>query len=146
MLSKTCEYAIRSVLYVANQQFINTGMKSGIKQISESLNIPAHFLGKILQTLTRHEIMSSAKGPNGGFYLNEQQQRNPLLSIVEVIDGLKIFSRCGLGLEKCSSEHPCPLHNDFASYRDGMENALRNYTVEDTISGLIKGDVFLTSL
>ena len=43
-----------------------------IKQISDHLSIPQHFLGKILQELVPRNIISSMKGPTGGFYMNEQ--------------------------------------------------------------------------
>ncbi len=142
MLSRSCEYAIRSVLYVASR----AGVRTGIKEMSGALDIPEHFLGKILQNLTRHGLLSSAKGPNGGFYLTPEQSQNPLIRIVEIVDGLQAFSRCGLGLNNCSSERPCPLHFEFAPYRDGLENALRNHTVENTVGALRNGEAFLVSL
>lgn len=64
MLSNTCKYAIRSVIYLAlNAQ---DGKKIGIKKISEDLEIPTPFLGKILQSLARQKLLSSTKGPHGG--------------------------------------------------------------------------------
>ena len=53
MLSNTCKYGIRAVLYLA----MNTKKekKIGIKQISQDLNIPTPFLGKILQSLVKHK-------------------------------------------------------------------------------------------
>jgi len=146
MLSRSCEYAIRSVLYVGRRQKNEGAARPGIREMAEALDIPSHFLGKIMQNLTRHDLLSSAKGPNGGFYLSEGQSANPLIKIVEVVDGLQVFSRCGLGLKNCSAEHPCPLHFDFAPYRDGLESALRNHTVENTVGALRNGEAFLVSL
>lgn len=146
MLSKSCEYAIRSVLCVASHQFSNTGKSIGIKQLSENLEIPLHFLGKVMQNLTRQQILQSAKGKNGGFFLTEEQLNNPVIKIVEVVDGSLNFNRCGLGLSKCTAEHPCAIHNDFAVFRDGFANALRTHTISSMTAAHQKGDIHLVSL
>ncbi len=118
MLSKSCIYALRSLVYIgqnATQQH-----KLGIKEIAEELDLPSHFLSKILQRLVKHKVVQSVKGPHGGFYLNEKSKETTLLTIIEVIDGLAFFTNCGLGLKECSETHPCPLHDDFKVYRDGL--------------------------
>ena len=62
MLSNTSKYAIRAVIYLA--LFAGKEKKIGIKQISTDLSIPTPFLGKILQTLAKHKLLSSTKGPH----------------------------------------------------------------------------------
>ncbi|KAA3608854.1 MAG: Rrf2 family transcriptional regulator [Calditrichaeota bacterium] len=146
MLSKSCEYAIRSVLCVASHQHSYPDKSIGIKQISDSLQIPVHFLGKVMQNLTRQQILQSAKGKNGGFFLTPKQLDTPIMRIVEVVDSSLYFNRCGLGLEKCSDEHPCALHNDFAVFRDGFAKALRTHTISSMTIAHQKGDIHLVSL
>lgn len=145
MLSKSCEYAIRAVLYVGSRQKTNPEARIGIKEIAAALEIPTHFLGKILQNLSRHDILSSIKGPNGGFFITDAQLLQPMIRIVELVDGLQIFRRCGLGLKMCSDAHPCPVHNDFKPCREGMENALRNRTIASMVENLSAGNVHLVS-
>ena len=65
MLSNTCKYAIRAVIYLAVND--EDGKKIGIKQISKDLDIPTPFLGKILQSLAKQKLLKSTKGPHGGF-------------------------------------------------------------------------------
>lgn len=146
MLSKSCEYAIRSVLSVAIHQKSDTHKSIGIKQLSENLQIPLHFLGKVMQNLTRQQILKSVKGKNGGFFLTPQQLENPVMKIVEVVDGSQNFERCGLGLSKCSAEHPCAIHNNFANLRDGFANSLRTHTISSMTKAHQKGDIHLVSL
>ena len=145
LLSKSSEYAIRASLYVASQQILEQKKQPGIKQISEALSIPAHYLGKLLQILTRHNLLSSTKGPTGGFFFSPEQQTIPLINLVEVFDGKQIFKRCGLGLKLCSETHPCPLHNDYAPVRDGFEKALSAHTILGLLESLENGDTFLVS-
>jgi len=124
MFSKTCEYAIRAMLYIA--QHSASGHKTGIKEIARNVNVPEFFIAKILQDLGKKQLVLSAKGPNGGFYLDEAGMSIPLSSIVVAIDGDKIFSGCGLGLEYCSETKPCPIHFQFKQIREEIYQMLSN--------------------
>lgn len=111
MFSKTCEYALRSILFVAQKS--EDGNKVGIKEISKGIGAPVHFMAKILQDLSRKGLVQSIKGPNGGFFLDESDRNVTLADVVNAIDGDKLFTGCGLGLKNCSEKNPCPLHDEF---------------------------------
>jgi len=117
ILSKSCEYAIRATVYVALKSRKNE--KAGIIEVAEAIGSPMHFTGKILQTLVRKKILSSAKGPTGGFYV-ENGQDLFLIDIVRAIDGNRLFTSCVLGLEKCSETQPCPMHEQVKPIRDQL--------------------------
>ncbi len=136
MFSRTCEYAIRAILYIAANSDPEKQERLGIKTIAKDLEVPTHFLSKILQTLTRHGLLSSIKGPNGGFYLNKTQRKKPPIKIVETIDGNAIFKKCGLGLKYCSDKKPCPVHFEFAKYRDGIKSMLSTQNIQEMAEGL----------
>ena len=55
MLSKSCVYALRAIVYVGHNSSENH--KIGIKEIGEELDLPVHFLSKILQLLVKHNIL-----------------------------------------------------------------------------------------
>jgi len=116
MLSNTSKYAIRAMIYLAlNADKEN---KIGIKRISGDLSIPSPFLAKILQVLAKHKLLSSTKGPNGGFGLGRDPQNITLYEIVTVIDGSDIFDKCLISLRSCNEENiPCPLHNQYEPLR-----------------------------
>ena len=65
MFSKTCEYAIRAVLFIAQKS--EDGKRVNIKSIAKNINSPESFIAKILQQLTKRGIVQSVKGPNGVF-------------------------------------------------------------------------------
>ena len=127
MFSKSCQYAIRAVLYLAVNA--RPAQKTGAKEIAEALNVPSPFLAKILQQLARHGLVSSSKGAGGGFYLQEQDLQVTLSQIIDCIDGKGAMSACVLGLPVCSSENPCPLHFKALSYRSGLEKLTQGQTV-----------------
>jgi Rrf2 family protein len=118
MFSKACQYAIRAVLFLASET--SHGQRIGVKEIAEALEVPGPFLAKLLQQLTRNGLISSVKGPHGGFFLSEADRSRSLKEVAECIDGPQVFSTCILGLPICSSENPCPLHKEALAYRQGL--------------------------
>ncbi len=144
MLSKSCIYALRSIVFLAHNASIDA--KIGIKDIAKELDLPTPYLGKILQKLSKFNIIQSIKGPHGGFYLNEESQKVKIIKIIEVMDGLEFFTSCGLGLKQCSDDHPCPLHNDFKIYRDGLWELFNEKSVLDLVSKIEAGNAFIRNL
>ena len=135
MLSNSCRYGIRAVIYIASQPADNG--KTGIRQISRDLNLPTPFLAKILQQLARQKILNSSKGPHGGFSLLRDPKKITLLEIVKTIDGDDIFTNCLIhnGACKCvdKQKDPCPLHDDYTDVRSGLIKLFSNNTVYDLV-------------
>lgn len=141
MISKTCGYGLRGMVYLATK--IEEGRKVGIQEIAAELDIPQHFLAKILQDLVRKKVVGSAKGPHGGFYIREAVLDLPVLEIVEMIDGDSYQTRCFMGMEECSSDNPCPLHQDFTAFRSGIRERLSKKTIRELREGVFAGHSFL---
>lgn len=141
-LSQTCKAAIKAAIFLASKQ--ETGENATIREISAGINESEHTIGKVLQTLARNEIINSIKGPSGGFYLTESQYKQPLINIVLAIEGKNALSKCGLGLAKCSSNHPCPIHQDYQKARDLIETMYGSKRISDMYKLIRNGKAFLT--
>lgn len=137
IFSKTCEYAIRAVFYIAHKSV--SGKRVGIKDIAAGIDSPELYLAKILQDLSRKGLISSFKGPNGGFYVGDESLRRPVSDIVEAIDGDRLFYGCALGLKQCSAVNPCPLHAQFESIRREIHALLKNTTIGGFNEELLQG-------
>ncbi|MBI3133087.1 MAG: Rrf2 family transcriptional regulator [Bacteroidetes bacterium] len=129
MLSQKCKYAIRSVIYLSSDQ--DKSKMTGGKEISDMLKIPQAFTGRILHELSQKKIISSLKGPGGGFYMTPENLQLPILKIVEAIDGLGFFKECGLGLDVCSEKRPCPVHDTFKQCRDQLFTLFSTKSIKD---------------
>lgn len=140
MFSKACEYGIRAVLFIAKES--RQDRRPNISEIAEAIDSPVPFTAKICQELAREGIVSSKKGPKGGFYIDENSELR-LMDVVVAIDGDSVFVGCCLGLPKCSSTHPCPVHDQFESIRGGLKAMCENTKVVDLIDNLDLGDTFL---
>lgn len=141
MLSKTCKTAIKAVIYLCSK--FNSGENAGIKEIAGYINASEHTVGKIMQALVKQDVIQSMKGPTGGFFISGNQKTQPIINIVEAIDGKQIFISCGLGLSKCSSSHPCPIHHDYKQARDLMEKLFREKTVQSLCEPVSNGLAYL---
>ena len=129
MFSKTCKYGIRAVLFLSVHTDGNN--KVGVKEIAEALKVPRHFLGKILQTLSKNNLISSSKGPGGGFYLSEEDRTVTMDKIIVCLDGPGVFTSCVLGLPNCSNDNPCPLHIQAFAFRDGLKYQMMHQTIDE---------------
>lgn len=143
MFSKTCEYAIRATVYIYNRYY-KEKTNISIDDISENIQSPRHFTAKILQTLSRQNIISSTKGPNGGFYLTPQQGKTSLLEVVRAMDGPKLLTGCLLGLEQCDEHYPCPMHEQYKPIKDSLLQILSSNTIENVAARLSENDTFLS--
>ena len=105
--------------------------------VAKAIDSPVAFTAKILQILSRNNIVQSLKGPTGGFEIEHGQIAHTKLSqIVFAIDGDKIYQGCGLGLSKCDAEKPCPVHFQFVAIRDEMQRMLEETSVLELAEGL----------
>lgn len=138
MLSNTCKYAVRALIYLG--KYSEDGTRIGIKKISSDLIIPTPFLGKILQNLVKQKILVSTKGPNGGFGLGRKTSEISLFDIVRIVDGEDFFKNCLIGMQPCktheNNEMPCPVHSRFGPIRA----QLLQFYQETTIEGIL-GDM-----
>lgn len=141
MLSLTCKTAIKAVIYLASK--FESGEKAGIKEIAEFINASEHTVGKMLQTLVKEEVINSAKGPNGGFYVTAKQKNQSILNVIDAIDSKEVFDECGLGLSKCSATHPCPIHDDYKIVRDQFKTMCQQKRITDLCENVNEGLAYL---
>ena len=129
MLSNASKYAIRAVLYLAENS--SKDKRYGAKFIADELEIPRPFIAKLLQQLAKEKIISSVKGPNGGFYTSEKNLENNVCNILDVIETEDVFEGCFLGLPQCSDENPCPVHFIVEPFKRALLDKFENQSIKD---------------
>ncbi|MBS1488247.1 MAG: Rrf2 family transcriptional regulator [Bacteroidetes bacterium] len=142
MFSKACEYGIKAIIYIATQSLSGTRVKIG--DVANNSGSPEAFTAKILGTLTKHNIVNSHTGPYGGFEISSKQMKQvKMRDIVEAIDGDTIFNGCGLGLNECNHEQPCPMHHKFVKVREEIKTMLTTTTIYDLATEYKSGKTVL---
>ena len=133
LYSGRCEYAVRALTYLAQRP---EGQLTLLAEITEAEDLPPAFAGKILQDLVRAGLLRSARGPAGGYALIAPAAEISMLQIVESIDGTDDLERCAVGLNPCSDETPCPLHDTWKPLRLQIKRYLEKTTLGDLAKGL----------
>ena len=142
MFSKACEYGIRAAIFIAAKSLED--QRVSLKEIASEIDSPEAFTAKILQLLVKNKLISSVKGPRGGFQIEKHKiDAIKLSEVVSAIDGDDIYKGCGLGLKECNANMPCPVHEKFVQIRDNLKKMLTTTSIYELASGL---DIGLTYL
>lgn len=136
MLSATCKYGIRAVIFIASRP--DPKINTGLRQIADELKIPQPYLAKILQTLSRKKILHSSKGPHGGFSLHVPSGKLTLMDIIEATDGGDFFDSCYVTGERCNFDKPddnlCILHNELRKEKENLAKFFSSKTIEALVN------------
>lgn len=128
--SAATKYAIRAVCYIAH---LPEGDRAQVKEISEALDIPQAFLSKILQDLARKGILTSTKGPGGGFQLNCSPSETSLYALVEAVEGPMVEGECLLGLTLCADDTKCPIHDTWNDIQGVFRTRMESTSILDVV-------------
>jgi len=137
MLSNTSKYAIRALIYL--ELYSSPEKKEGIKRIAGELGIPSPFLGKILQVLVKHQLLDSAKGPHGGFYLKKPAVDITIMEVIDMMEGEGFFDSCVIRTTPCDANHPCSLHHKLGPLKGKIKTLFSTETIADLAAEFREG-------
>jgi Rrf2 family iron-sulfur cluster assembly transcriptional regulator len=131
VFSKSFGYALRGAIYVA----MMTGNRRRVQldEIAKELTVPRYFLGKVMKKLVKEGVLSSMKGPYGGFCINEKTMETPLFKLMEITGEVEEFGTCVLRLRKCNAINPCPMHKQIESLRYQWQALLVSTSIGDLL-------------
>ncbi|MGD9898597.1 MAG: Rrf2 family transcriptional regulator [Calditrichaceae bacterium] len=133
-LSKTTEYAIRALIYLANDE----KQIYSVNYLHKELDIPYKYLAKLMHNLSEAGFVYSVQGNQGGYRINRNKSDIYLYQIVDVVEGLDDYSRCILGFDKCNDEDPCPMHFYWTEERGHLTEMLYKISLNDLCKSLKK--------
>ena len=144
MFSKATEYALRATIFIAQKG--TEEKKLSIEEIAKAIDSPKSFTAKILQSLTKdNHIISSVRGPNGGFFLTEKSQKLPVRIILKAMGEEEVLEKCVLGLKQCSELQPCPMHDQYKSIRKQLKELFVTKTIQQFANEIKDGVVFINN-
>ncbi|MFZ9386509.1 MAG: RrF2 family transcriptional regulator [Chitinophagaceae bacterium] len=142
MFSKATEYALRAVIFIAQKS--SEEKKIGLDEIARAIQSPRSFTAKILQQLTSGDkIISSSRGPNGGFYITETSRKLPLRSVLAAMGEDVKLEKCVLGLKQCSEIKPCPMHAQYKLIKPLLLNLFQSKSIQNMAEELTAGVAFI---
>ena len=131
MLSSTADYALRAILFLARTD--GRGLVRA-EEIAEAIGAPRNYLSKTLHLLGRAGIVTSSRGPQGGFALAVPPDELTLARVVDLFDEPRVRPRCMLGTAPCDPEHPCAVHHRWTAITRAQREPLTTTTVADLLA------------
>jgi Rrf2 family protein len=143
VLSRTSQYAIQALIYIATQA---PGEPVLNRDIADRLNVPAAYLAKILQSLCKHGLLDSFRGRLGGFCLREGMHKTSLMQVMLLTEGPDFTKNCILGLKECSDQTACPLHFKWTPVKNKIIAMMNEMHLEDLAKAVQTGKYRLADL
>jgi Rrf2 family protein len=129
LISKTAEYGLRAVIFIAG----GSGKPLRANEIAQALGVPANYLSKILHALARASLLTSQRGPRGGFQLAVSPDEIHLAAIIEPLDPEMLRQVCLLGNAECGGQEACAVHERWKRAREPLLAFFEETTVADVL-------------
>jgi Rrf2 family transcriptional regulator, iron-sulfur cluster assembly transcription factor len=134
-ITRSGEYGLRGLLFLANQP---PEKISFVSEISKDQNIPATFLAKIFQRLSKAGLLRSIRGAKGGFSLGKPASEITMREIIEALEGPIALNRCLLRKGECEEEKFCPMHQVWEEVQQRFLEVLDRTTMEDLARRMVQ--------
>jgi Rrf2 family protein len=129
VVSLTAEYALRAVAYLA----MEFGEPRTVHQIAEATQVPADYLSKVLQELSKLGLVRSQRGLYGGFSLLRDPAELTVLEVVKGVSPIHRVTRCPLQREGHEPGHLCPLHQLLDEAVEHLEQSFSDATIASLV-------------
>lgn len=130
MFSQTAEYALRAVVWLADQ---TESGPFGHHRIAAGTQVPATYLAKVLQELAKAGIVRSHRGVRGGFSLAQPPENLTVLDVIQAVDPIQVITTCPLKLPN-HSHKLCGLHARLAVASHQFLGVLQQSTIKEMLS------------
>ncbi|MHB8845102.1 MAG: RrF2 family transcriptional regulator [Nitrospirota bacterium] len=126
LITRETDYAVRCVLYLAQK----TDQRTIVDEIAKCMQIPKHYLAKILQRLVREGIVESVRGIKGGYRLLKPPKDISVMDILGTIQGAVPVNVCALDKRRCQMSSACSVHPIWVDIRKDIETRLKHETID----------------
>lgn len=112
-----------------------------VREIAAALDVPATYLTKVLNRLTRCGLLRAVRGPGGGVQLARAPQETHLWDILSAVEPFDDLDRCFLGLDRCNALNPCPLHKFWVPIRTQILDLLQTKSLAEFAAEAQRGEM-----
>ncbi len=133
MISQTAEYALRAIIYLAEQP----DESRNNREVAQETKVPLNYLAKVLQCLARNGIIVSQRGAKGGFKLARGPEAISVYDVIQAVDPLHRITSCPLELEQ-HRDHLCPLHRRLDDAMALVEKSFRETSISELIEPVLQ--------
>lgn len=122
-------YAVTAMLDLAIHA--NQGPVS-LADISERQGISVSYLEQLFAKLRRRELVTSVRGPGGGYQINAAHDDVAVSDVIDAVDESIDATRCG-GKANCQGGEMCLTHYLWSDLSDQIHQFLSGITLADLV-------------
>jgi Rrf2 family transcriptional regulator, nitric oxide-sensitive transcriptional repressor len=141
-ISDAANLAIHAMAHIANAR---DGVNQSVGEIASHQGVSEAHLSKVMQRLVKVGLLTSRRGPGGGFLLGRDAGTISLLEILEAMDGPMSDCKCLLGKKKCLFGG-CALGALLTHVNHQVRVFMASRTVRDLTGSALKHTLFLAGL
>jgi Rrf2 family protein len=133
-LTRKTDYALIALSFLVGQR-AEGGKPVSAKRIAETFGLPLPLLMNILKELVQAKVLTSTRGPQGGYSLSAEPDKLTLLEVVTALEGPIRLTQCAEGLpvmgQGCDLSGSCPIRGTVRSLHDRINRFLSDLTLQD---------------
>lgn len=103
-----------------------------LADISERQGISLSYLEQLFARLRKHGLVSSVRGPGGGYRLGFTPQEISISAVIQAVDESIDATRCG-GQGGCQGGSRCLTHSLWSNLSDRIEDFLANISLAELV-------------
>ena len=130
-LTRAADYAVRVMIHLAG---IPRDVRVALPAMVEATGAPDSFLSKVLQGLTRARLITSKRGPAGGFQISARGRHASMRDVIEAIDGPMHLNVCLSDKRSCPRKGWCPAHPVWVKAQAAILEVLTSARIADLAS------------
>jgi len=130
MISQTGEYALRIALHLGSRA---PGTRISAADAAAELDVPAHYMARVLNELAHAGVMTSTRGPHGGFRLAVPPAQLTLADVIAQFDAVGAPPQCLLRSQRCGVGEPCIAHHEWHRVADGVRRFFKTTTIAELL-------------
>jgi FeS assembly SUF system regulator len=134
-LSKLTDYGTVIMSYMARRP---AGVHSAA-QIAGALGVTVPTTGKVLKMLTRHELLQSVRGAQGGYRLARAPERISIAEVIDALEGPFGVTECSVVVGLCAQEGGCPVRANWQQVNRLIRHTLDQVSLADMTRAPVHG-------
>ncbi len=132
-INRKVEYALIALKHM-NQK--RPGELTSVKEIAELYGCPGDVLAKVLQTLSRKQILKSEQGTFGGYHIQKDLSKVSLHDLFSTVLGPQTLVKClQVKNHDCEIKETCNILGPIANLNARMEEFYRGLTIQEILQG-----------
>jgi Rrf2 family protein len=125
------EYCLKALIMLTER--FPSAQPQRVEEIAAAQNIPENYLRRLLVELRRGGLVSSQKGPNGGYVLARHPAKITMADVVQLIEGDYVPIECldqGAANGLCQRGEKCVMRDVWCEIRDNVNAILGRTTLQ----------------